>query len=265
MPELPEVRVVSKFLNKEVKGHKILDIDILYSRMMDDSMKEKLINQKINNIKTHGKYIIFELSNYDLISHLRMEGKYYIRSHNNANKHDHIIFYLDGKILVYNDVRKFGTFDLRKKEETFNVLPLSKIAQEPFDIDVNEFYKNIKKRRSPLKTILLNQEVIAGIGNIYADEILFLSKLHPLKKGETITKNQAKDLVLNSIDVLSRAILLGGTTIYSFKSDGDVGYFAQELKVHNRYKEKCFTCQTEIDKLKIGGRTSYFCKKCQRM
>ena len=264
MPELPEVRVVSKFLNSTVKGLTIKNIEIRYDKMMTKEMKEKLIGQKINKINTHGKYIIFDLTDYDLISHLRMEGKYFIRSTKTYNKHDHIIFHLNDKILVYNDVRKFGTFDLREKHLTYKTKPLNKLADEPFVIDVNVFYEKIKKSSAPLKTLLLNQEIIAGIGNIYADEILFLSKLHPLKKGKETSLKESHAIIQNSIDVLSRAILKGGTTIYSFKSDGDVGYFAQELLVHRRYNEECKICSNLIEKEKIGGRTTYYCNVCQR-
>lgn len=264
MPELPEIRVVSKFLNASVKGLTIKDIDIRYDKMMNNEVKEKLINQKINNIKTHGKYIIFELTDYNLISHLRMEGKYYIRTSLGLNKHDHIIFYLDNKILVYNDVRKFGTFDLRKKEETYKTKPLNKLAKEPFDIDVFEFHASLIKRNSPIKTLLLNQEIIAGIGNIYADEILFLAKISPFKRGSEITFKQAKKLVECSIDVLNRAIIKGGTTIYTFKSNDEVGYFALELLVHTKYNEPCSVCNNLIKKSKINGRTSYYCSVCQR-
>lgn len=264
MPELPEVRVVSKFLNSTVKNTTIKDIKIRYDKMMSGSIKDKLIGQKINKIQTYGKYLIFDLTDYDLISHLRMEGKYYLRSNEDFNKHDHIIFYLNDLVLAYNDVRKFGTFDLREKALTYTTNPLKKLADEPFVIDELAFYKNIKKRNVPLKTLLLNQHIIAGIGNIYADEILFLSKLNPFKKGKEITLKDAKEIIKNAIDVLSRAIKKGGTTIYSFKSDGNVGYFAQELLVHARYQKPCKVCGTLIDKEKIGGRTTYYCKVCQR-
>lgn len=264
MPELPEVRVVSKFLNSTIRNTTIKDIEVRYDKMMNQSVKEKLIGQKINKIKTRGKYLIFDLTDYNLISHLRMEGKYYLRPNENFDKHDHIIFYLNDLILVYNDVRKFGTFDLKEKALTYTSEPLNKLADEPFVIDELIFYENIKKRNVPLKTLLLNQHIIAGIGNIYADEILFLSKLHPLKKGNEITLTLAKEIIKNAIDVLSRAIEKGGTTIYSFKSDGNVGYFAQELLVHARYKKPCKVCGTLILKEKIGGRTTYYCKTCQR-
>lgn len=264
MPELPEIRVVSKFLTTYVKGLTIKNIIIKYDKMMNQDVKNKLIGQTIIDIKTHGKYIIFELNDYNLISHLRMEGKYYIRSNDNYNKHDHIIFDLDDKTLVYNDVRKFGTFDLRKKEETYTTKPLNKLADEPFTINVKKFYNDIKKRNTAIKTILLNQEVIAGIGNIYADEILFLSKINPFTKGVNITLQQAQKIIKYSIDVLNRAILKGGTTIYSFKSNDEVGYFALELLVHTKYNTPCSICGSLIEKSKINGRTSYYCKVCQR-
>lgn len=264
MPELPEVRVVAKFLNSVAKGKTITDILIRYEKMLTLEEREKLIGQRINEIKTQGKYLIFDLTDYDLISHLRMEGKYFLRSNEDFNKHDHIVFYLDEKILVYNDVRKFGTFDLRKKEDTYTTNPLKKLADEPFTISLSEFFKKINKSIAPLKTLLLNQEVIAGIGNIYADEILFLAKLHPLKKGNDTSLKGAKKIIDKSIDVLSRAILKGGTTIYSFKSDNDVGYFAQELLVHTRYNEPCKVCGNLIKKIKVGGRSTYYCEVCQR-
>ncbi len=264
MPELPEVRVVSKFLNENIKGKTIKDIDIFYQRMMSEDLKQKLINQKIEEIKTHGKYIIINLTDYHLISHLRMEGKYFIRSGKVFDKHDHIIFYIDDLILAYNDTRKFGTFDLILKDQLYEELPLKKLGKEPFDIDPAYFYKEVKKRRSPIKTLLLRQELIAGIGNIYADEILFMAKVHPTKLGVNITKKQAEEIIYYAKDILNKAIKSGGTTISSFESDGHVGWFSLKLNVHTKYNEPCKVCGTLIDKMKIGGRTSYFCKKCQR-
>lgn len=265
MPELPEVFVVSKFLKKEAKGQTIEDIVVRYSKMMDESMRKKLIGQTINDIETHGKYLIFKLTDYDLISHLRMEGKYYVSDPDVINKHDHVIFYLTDKVLKYNDVRKFGTFDLREKSQTYKIPPLSKLAKEPFEIDLDTFYAAIKKRRSPIKTILLNQGIIAGIGNIYADEILFQAKIHPLKIANTLTKKQAQAIIASSIDILTRAIKKGGTTIFSFKSDEEVGWFTQDLMVHTRANEPCKICQTKIEKIKVNGRSTYFCSHCQRM
>lgn len=263
MPELPEVRVVSKFLRKEYVGKKIKDINVLYQRMMSEEVKNKLIGQEIKEILTLGKYIIFKLTDYDLISHLRMEGKYYLPLSNNISKHDHIIFYFDDKKLIYNDVRKFGTFDLREKSETLTIPPLSKLGKEPFIIENNELYNNLKKRSSPIKSLLLNQHIISGIGNIYADEILFKAKIHPLRKGNNISKNDTKNIVKYSIEILNAAIKKGGTTLHTFKSNNQEGWFSQELNVHLRENLPCNVCSSPIQKIKVGGRSSYFCQKCQ--
>lgn len=264
MPELPEVRVVSKFLNENIKGKTIKNIDIFYKRMLSDEVKEKLINQTIKNIDTHGKYIIINLTDYHLISHLRMEGKYLLRSNKDFDKHDHIIFYIDDLILAYNDTRKFGTFDLIEKGKLYEKLPLKKLGKEPFDMDEEFFFTELRKRNVPMKSLLLRQELIAGIGNIYADEILFMAKVHPTKLGKNITRKQAKDILFYAKDVLNRAILKGGTTISSFKSDGEVGWFSLDLLVHTKYDEPCKVCGNLIEKMKIGGRTTYYCDNCQR-
>lgn len=264
MPELPEVRVVSKFLKRETIGQIIKSIDVYYDRMMSDEVVAKLTGQKILNVLTSGKYIIFELEDYDLISHLRMEGKYYLPTITEVTKHDHVIFNLTDKQIRYNDTRKFGTFDLRKKDKTWTTPPLSKLGKEPFVIDENDLYKTLKKSNSPIKVLLLNQHIIAGIGNIYADEILFSSKIHPLKKGSELTKKDVRNIIDSSIDILNRAIEKGGTTISSFKNDGHAGWFSQDLFVHTRHNEPCKICNTPIDKIKVGGRSSYFCKTCQR-
>ncbi len=264
MPELPEVRVVSKFLRNELIGKTITHIDVYYDKMMNETVKEKLIGQTVNKLKTLGKYIVFELTDYDLISHLRMEGKYYQPTTQARSKHDHVVFFFNDLEIRYHDTRKFGTFDLRNKDETYVVPPLSKLGKEPFDLDPLDFYKSLKNRHSPIKSLLLNQHLIAGIGNIYADEILFLAKIHPLKKGNKITKQNSKDIINSSIDVLTRAIDKGGTTLHSFKNNGEVGWFSQELNVHLQEHKPCKICGNPIQRIKVGGRSTYFCKTCQR-
>jgi formamidopyrimidine-DNA glycosylase len=264
MPELPEVVTVKNFLKTAVEGRKIERVQVNYSKMMSTLLKNSLTGQYILNISSKGKYIIFHLDDFDLISHLRMEGKYYIPKTEKINKHDHVIFYFKDFQLRYNDTRKFGTFDLKYKKDTYTTKPLSLLADEPFDIDPNTFYQAIHKSSRKIKTILLDQTIISGIGNIYANEILFLSKINPNRLGNQIKKGESSKLIKHSIKVLNEAIMQGGTTLHTFTNNGEVGYFAQSLLVHGKALKPCPICGTKIIKEKINGRMSYYCPVCQK-
>lgn len=265
MPELPEVETVKETLKQAVTGLYIRDVTILYDKMMTNETKQMLINQQITGFDRKGKYLIFNLTDYDLISHLRMEGKYFVKQDEPILKHEHILFHLsDGTTLRYHDTRKFGTFDLRKKRDTFQTKPLSLVADEPFDIDILELYRKLKKSNRPIKSILLDQTIISGIGNIYADEILYATHLHPLKPSKTITKLQTERLKERAIGILSDAIDAGGTTIRSYQSSlGITGRFQLTLMVHQRENEQCYICGDFIKRIKVGGRSSFYCASCQ--
>lgn len=259
MPELPEVRTVVKFL-KAYENKQITNLEIRYPLMSDD-LKKNLIGQTIKEVNAKGKYIIFTLSKGFLISHLRMEGKYL--AHPEITKHDHIIFHFGNEILKYNDVRKFGTFDY-VKADPFNSPPLNKLGEEPFEAKLEDVYELIKASSRNIKTLLLDQSILAGIGNIYANEILFYSKISPFKRGNQLSKDNVKEIIEQSIIVLNEAIKLGGTTIRSFSSGGEVGYFTQNLLVHDQAGKPCKVCGTIIKKEKLQGRMVYYCEKCQK-
>ncbi len=263
MPELPEVRTVVKFLNT-LKGNSIKKIESHLPKMFSSELVDKVTNEKINEVTALGKYIIFHLDNYNLISHLRMEGKYFYKDYYEKTKHDHVIFTLDKGYLYYNDVRKFGTFDLKSKEETFTTPPLSNLGKEPFTITVEELHQKLKKSSRAIKTLLLDQSIMTGIGNIYADEILFLSKINPKTRGLDITISQTRKLIENSIKVLNEAIKEGGTTIHTFSTNEGQGWFQLKLNVHTKVGKPCKICNTIIKKEKINGRMSYYCETCQR-
>lgn len=264
MPELPEVVTVSRALKKKVIGQTIKDIDIFYHPMMNDEVKKTLIGQTILDVDTFGKYLIFHLSEDVLISHLRMEGKYYFPKNEVIGKHDHIIFHLNDIKLIYNDVRKFGTFDLRRKEDYLTTAPLKNLGKEPFNADVNAVYQLMKKRNVYVKTLLLDQTIMAGIGNIYANEILFLSKIHPMKKGINLTKSEVQRLIDSSIKVLSDSILKGGSSIHTFTANEVEGWYQLDLLVHTKEGMPCSVCGHEIKKEMLQGRSIYYCKVCQR-
>ena len=259
MPELPEVRTVVKFL-KAYENKTITNIDILYP-LMDENTKDFLIGKTIKSVDAKGKYIIFTLNEGYLISHLRMEGKYL--SHPLVTKHDHVIFHFGEEVLKYNDVRKFGTFDLILADP-YNNSPLNKLGDEPFNANLDDVYEKIKNADRYIKTLLLDQSIMAGIGNIYANEILFYSKISPFRKGKDLTKKEVKEIIKQSIIVLNEAIKLGGTTIKSFSVEGKVGYFTQNLFVHDQALKECKVCGTIIKKQKLRGRMVYYCEKCQK-
>lgn len=196
-----------------------------------------------------------------------MEGKYFYKNVNDPiNKHDHVIFdFTDGTSLRYNDVRKFGKMYLVDTLE--NAEPFIGIGLEPWDKNlVPEYLQDkYKNKKLPIKTLLLDQSIITGIGNIYADEILFLSKINPLIKASELKKNKLLDIINNTKIVLEKAIEAGGTTIRSYtSSEGVTGRFQHELYVHSKEHEKCLMCGSEIVKIKVNGRGTYYCPKCQK-
>ena len=271
MPELPEVETVKNGLKAKVLNKKITKCKVLYQGIIAYPDKETFIkniaNQTINDIKRRGKFLLFELDDYYLISHLRMEGKYFINNpEEDLSKHDHVIFTLNDKEeLRYNDTRKFGKMHLVKKDE-LNITPIANLGLEPWDeLLTPKYLKEKMNKNKAIKTLLLEQSIITGIGNIYADEILFLSKINPETKGNKLTNKNREDIITNTKLVLEKAIKAGGTTIHSYTSvDGITGRFQQELLVHNRKSESCPNCQTEILKIVVNGRGTYYCPKCQK-
>lgn len=270
MPELPEVETVKEQLKKRLINKKVTKVDIYYDMIVEYpsvlEFKERIINQEFIDIKRRGKWLVFELNNYYLLSHLRMEGKYFFKGKEDKRVcHEHVVFTLDDGIeLRYHDTRKFGKMYLIEKDKIDVVGPLGKLGLEPFDDKLDIYYLKNKylNRNISIKSVLLEQNVIVGIGNIYADEILFLSKINPYEKASMLSDKNLKDIINNSRKVLEKAIKLGGTTIHSYSSvDGMDGKFQNELLVHG--KEKCMICGSNIEKVFIGGRGTYYCKKCQ--
>jgi formamidopyrimidine-DNA glycosylase len=271
MPELPEVETVRRGLLNKVKGRTITGSVVRWPGIIaypdKDEFGGEIANQTINDILRRGKILIFELDDYYLTSHLRMEGKYFIKDKEEPlSKHDHVIFILDNnQELRYNDTRKFGKMHLVKKDE-LSKTPVGALGKEPWDNDLTTSYlKDKLNRRLPIKTLLLDQSIITGIGNIYADEVLFLSKIHPETKGCHLTNKNMQDIIKNTRAILSHAIELGGTTIHTYTAvDGVTGRFQQELLVHGKKDMPCPKCKTKIVKCVVGTRGTYYCPKCQK-
>ena len=272
MPELPEVETVKEVLKKQLLNQKILDVIVNYPKMIEqinvDDFINKLKNQTIIDIKRRGKWLLFELNDYYLLSHLRMEGKYYIKNCNDeVTKHQHVIFKFKDFELRYNDTRKFGRMYLLDKKNIYNTKPLNELGYEPWDNKLNSEYlkTKYKNKRLPIKTVLLDQSIIVGIGNIYDDEILFLSHISPLKPACLLTDEELEAIIKNTVITLDKAIKEGGTTIHSFISEeGVTGLFQNHLYVHTKEGNPCPRCGTKIIKTKVNGRGTYYCPECQK-
>ena len=275
MPELPEVETVRRILETQLIGLSIKEVKVHYERLLENVTKEEFIHELTNesfvSLSRRGKYLIFILKKHSLVVHLRMEGKFFFKEAGAPlEKHEHLEFVLsDGHVLRYHDTRKFGRFILlatTNLEEILQIPALLKLGPDGNgNLDVEAFYNRIKKSHEPLKIALLSQEYLAGLGNIYVDEVCFTSHLHPETPCDMLSKEDVIQIVKNSKMVLEKAIALGGTTIRSYTSSlGVTGRFQNELLVHTKAGDACPVCGTTIIKIKVGGRGTYLCPKCQK-
>lgn len=272
MPELPEVTTVIKILNEELQHKVIIDVNILNNGTVlneNNCFIESLKNKEILFITRYGKFIIFHLSNNTiLLSHLRMEGKYILLDKNSAiPKHSCVIFYLkDNKKLVYYDTRKFGILKVTTEQNYLSEKPLSHLGPEPFNLtqdQKNKIYSQLNKNKN-IKELLLDQSIVCGIGNIYADEILYLSKINPFTKGKMLNEQDYDLLLKNAEIVLNKAIELGGSTIKSYHpKEGIDGKFQEQLQAYGNVGKTCKHCGTTFHKTFLGGRGTTFCPNCQ--
>jgi formamidopyrimidine-DNA glycosylase len=268
MPELPEVETVRRTLELLLKGDTILDVDVRYEKIIKtdlEQFKTNIKHQTIESIGRKGKHLIFFLNDLVLIVHLRMEGKFFIKKDYIYSPYEHIIFHLENNgQLRYHDVRKFGTMHLLSKKDYLSLEPLKNLGDEPKDIDFNQFKHILLHKKTEIKPTLLDQTIISGLGNIYVDETLFRSKIHPLRKTFELTDVEMKSILQSATEVLDLATKLGGSTIRSYQSSqGITGRFQNELYIHMRKDEPCKVCGTIIKKIKVKGRGTYVCETCQ--
>ena len=274
MPEKPEVITVTKKLEKRLLNRKIISSKVYYNNIIDyPSVEEfcsEIKNQTIKSFSTRGKWIVIELDDYYLLAHLRMEGKFYFREiGSKLEKHHHVVFNIDNsEELHFADVRKFARLKLIPKEKINDMPPFTELGLEPWDKNLTVSYlkDKFKNKNLPIKTVLLDQSIITGIGNIYDDEILFMSHINPLTKAKNLDDKDLSNIIKNTIIVLDKAIAEGGTTIRNYTSEeGVTGLFQNNLLVHTRVGEECSRCKSTILKIKVGGRGTYYCPKCQTL
>ncbi|MBR0136912.1 MAG: DNA-formamidopyrimidine glycosylase [Erysipelotrichaceae bacterium] len=268
MPELPEVETVVRTLEHQLKGQKIEEVKVIYPRIIDnvtpEEFEKRLASETFEEFDRRGKFLIFRLRDHVMITHLRMEGKfYYYKEETAPSKHTHAVFRLSEGWLHYNDVRKFGRFYLYDKDQPLEAI--ASLGYEPFDesLKPEHLKQYCRKLSQPIKSVLLDQSMIAGIGNIYADEICAKVNIDPRHPASLISLNRWQKIIDATRDVLAEAIEAGGTTIRSYTSSlGITGRFQQQLLVHSQ--TNCSVCGSEAVKIRLGGRGTYYCPKCQR-
>ncbi|WFQ93362.1 formamidopyrimidine-DNA glycosylase [Mycoplasma feriruminatoris] len=274
MPELPEVVTVTNTIKPSLINRTILNAQIFTNKIISSTSVDQFINltknQKILDVYNLAKYIVFELKNHVIISHLRMTGKWVIE---NVDQFAYKKSWLRAEILLDNnlvfrfyDMRGFGTLNIYNKQTFLKDSHLDKLGPIPLNnlTSVDYLFNKLQKSNKAIKTVLLDQHVISGLGNIYVNEVLFLSKINPLTSANLITRQQTSEIIKNCEQVLSEAILLKGSTISDFESlPGVTGSYQNKLLVHLNNKN-CKICDTKISKIKVNGRGTYYCSNCQK-
>jgi len=286
MPELPEIEIVKRSLFKKINNAKIVNVKINNKNLrykITHTLSKQLINQKILKISRRSKYLIFHFKNRLLLVHFGMSGKFLIVRNKGKKmfktsfyynldilaKHNHIHFILNnGLVLIYNDVRRFGFFKLFQNTKLKEIVYLKKLGPEPFStlFCISYFQKFVKNRKKNIKNLLMDQTFVSGLGNIYVNEALFLSKIHPLKQSSNLERKSIKNLIYNIRKVLKIAINQGGSSIRDFKNTfGKNGNFQQFFNVYGHENKNCsrISCKGKIKKISISNRSSFYCDICQ--
>ncbi len=268
MPELPEVETIKIALQSIILSE-IVSVNVYCVRLRYPINTTQLKQQtkQILHIKRRGKYLLFYLhASGGILIHLGMSGYLRLVDINTSKlKHDHVEFILNNKQkLVYNDTRRFGCVLYTDDFNTHKLL--QNLGIEPLQDNFNAMYlySRLLMKNQNIKKCLMDSKLVVGVGNIYANEILFLAKISPLRIANNINFSECKSLVINIKLVLRKAINAGGTTLKDFQNvQGETGKFLQKLLIYGKYKENCILCQTQIVVLKISQRSSFYCPKCQ--
>jgi formamidopyrimidine-DNA glycosylase len=274
MPELPEVETVRRTLHQLIVEKTIDYVSVFMPKMIKhpedaEQFSFLLKGSTVTGVGRRGKFLKIYFEEYVLVSHLRMEGRYglFVKDEP-VEKHTHIIFHFtDGTELRYKDTRQFGTMHLfhRGQEETVN--PLKKLGFEPLspEFTFEAFKQKIKGKTTKIKPLLLNQECIVGLGNIYVDESLYEAQIHPEKPAKSLNKQDLERLYRAIVSTLQHAVDAGGSSIKSYvNGQGEMGMFQFALKVYGKKGEPCEACGRLIERTVVGGRGTHFCMFCQR-
>lgn len=273
MPELPEVETITNALKQPLTGKQFTNIEIFFPRLRYEltvHQSPELLNERITDIRRRARYTIIELENLNaIIFHYGMTGAVRIcQPSEERKKHEHVAFYInDGTILRFEDPRRFGFIQqVKLTKKGADPEELNHLGPEPLTskFTAKHLLKALCKKKMPIKTAIMDNSIVVGVGNIYANEALFMSKISPLTPANQLTEEQLIVFVKTIKKTLKKAIKAGGTTIADFKGvDGSEGKFNQELLVYGKDGEKCTKCPDTIIRIKQSGRATFYCPSCQ--
>ena len=283
MPELPEVETVRRGLLPVMEGAVIAQAEVNRPDLrwpLPDRMADRLTGRTVMALRRRSKYILADLdSGETLLVHLGMSGRMLIsgaqlgsfhHDHPAPQKHDHVVLHMgSGARITFNDARRFGAMDLLPTERAMEHMLLKDLGPEPFGNDFNEPYLSarLKGRKTPIKAALLDQRIVAGLGNIYVAETLYRARVSPLRLAGDLTEPQVRSLVPVIREVLAEAIEAGGSSLRDFRqANGELGYFSKHFQVYDREGDPCETpgCAGTITRTVQSGRSSFWCPTCQR-
>jgi len=281
MPELPEVETVRRGLAPAMEGRRIDLAEVNRPDLrwpLPENMAARLTGARVERLRRRSKYILADLdSGESLLIHLGMSGRMLVSGvmlgdfhldHPAVQKHDHVVLHMEGGArITFNDARRFGAMDLVRTDREAAHWLLAEIGPEPFGNDFNEAYlvEALKGRKSPIKTALLDQHIVAGLGNIYVSEVLHRAGIDPRRAANRISAARLAGLVPIIREVLAEAIEAGGSSLRDHRqADGELGYFQHSFRVYDREDEPCPACATPIRRIVQSGRSSYFCPACQK-
>jgi len=294
MPELPEVETIAQGLRKAIAGKRIKEVKAIFPGIVRQNFsvfKKSIIQKRIKRVRRRGKYLLIDLSGgmnrmvhtggKTILVHLGMTGNFLFGRSTDCSreppgqrvsesefddKHDRLIFrfYGSDEQLRYNDLRKFGKMKVFNTAKERTIPELKKLGPEALEIKFSEFIEIFRRRKGKIKSALLNQQIIAGLGNIYADESLFEAKIHPEQKADKLNPKKLRRLHQAIQKILKKAIKAGGSSIENYYNiSGEIGSFQLQHKVYGREGEPCKRCGAKIKRIKINQRSSYFCPRCQ--
>lgn len=268
MPELPEVETTRRGIEPHLVGQLINSIQVRQPKLrwpVPDCL-QILCGQKILKVTRRAKYLLIETNTGSALVHLGMSGSLRLVEHDEPPAfHDHVDMVLDSKTLRFTDPRRFGCWLYVEPNQTHSLL--EKLGPEPLteDFEATGFYTQLRKTSRGIKQAIMDNHIVVGVGNIYANEALFLSGIHPLRHANRISKPRVEKLCEAIKAVLGKAIQQGGTTLKDFVGgDGQPGYFQQQLAVYGRAGQPCLTCRTTLKEVRVGGRSTVYCHQCQR-
>ena len=268
MPELPEVETTVRGLERVLIGRRVARIEARrpdLRRALPVDLGQRLTGSRITELGRRAKYGLIGTDRGDtLVFHLGMSGHWRVDP-GEIGRHDHFIVETDeGRRVALNDARRFGSLDLVRTDQLAEWPPFVALGPEPFDITPEELGARLGGRSAPIKLLLLDQRIIAGLGNIYVCEALYRAGIHPNRKGGSISPERLRRLVPAIRDVLAEAIAAGGSTLRDFASpDGELGYFSKSFAVYNREGKPC-ACGGTVSRIVQGGRSTFYCPRCQR-